>query len=213
MRFALVGPAYPYRGGIAHYTTSLCKELEKQHKVLLISFSRQYPTLFSPGGTQRDPSLKPFAAEAEPLLDSLSPCSWRKVAGRLLTYRPDLVLFQWWQPFFGLAYRSIVRRFKRKLESPVFFLCHNVYGHEKRVRMVERPLISLAFRNVDGFLVHSEKLAEEVQQFNKRAPVKRIDHPVWRWRMNRNWPATNPTHRSITYQERTTMAYRARPSG
>ena len=35
----------------------------------------------------------------------------------------------------------------------------------------------------------------------------------WRWCMNRNWPATNPTHRSITYQEGTTMAYRARPSG
>ena len=34
-----------------------------------------------------------------------------------------------------------------------------------------------------------------------------------RWCMNRNWPATNPTHRSITYQERTTMACRARPSG
>ena len=34
-----------------------------------------------------------------------------------------------------------------------------------------------------------------------------------RWCMNRNWPATNPTHRSITYQERTTMAYPARPSG
>ena len=34
-----------------------------------------------------------------------------------------------------------------------------------------------------------------------------------RWCMNRNWPATNPTHRSSTYQERTTMAYRARPSG
>ncbi len=34
-----------------------------------------------------------------------------------------------------------------------------------------------------------------------------------RWCMNRNWPATNPTHRSITYQERTTMAYRVRPSG
>ena len=34
-----------------------------------------------------------------------------------------------------------------------------------------------------------------------------------RWCMNRNWPATNPAHRSITYQERTTMAYPARPSG
>ena len=31
-----------------------------------------------------------------------------------------------------------------------------------------------------------------------------------RWCMNRNWPATNPTHRTITYQERTTMAYRTR---
>ena len=41
----------------------------------------------------------------------------------------------------------------------------------------------------------------------------RICPDSWRWCMNRNWPATNPTHRSITYQERTTMAYRARPSG
>ena len=40
-----------------------------------------------------------------------------------------------------------------------------------------------------------------------------IDTANRRWCMNRNWPATNPTHRSITYQERTTMAYRARPSG
>ena len=34
-----------------------------------------------------------------------------------------------------------------------------------------------------------------------------------RWCMNRNWPATNPTYRSITHQERTAMAYRVRPSG
>ena len=28
-----------------------------------------------------------------------------------------------------------------------------------------------------------------------------------RWCMNRNWPATNPTHRSITYQERTAIGH------
>ena len=43
--------------------------------------------------------------------------------------------------------------------------------------------------------------------------VNSADKLYRRWCMNRNWPATNPTHRSITYQERTTMAYRARPSG
>ena len=41
---------------------------------------------------------------------------------------------------------------------------------------------------------------------------QRLGAVGWHWCMNRNWPATNPTHRSITYQERTTMAYRARPS-
>ena len=43
--------------------------------------------------------------------------------------------------------------------------------------------------------------------------ISKLGVTAGRWCMNRNWPATNPTHRSITYQERTTMAYRARPSG
>ena len=53
---------------------------------------------------------------------------------------------------------------------------------------------------------------EDIGQFTKEATSGTYDH-LRRWCMNRNWPATNPTHRSITYQERTTMAYRARPSG
>lgn len=40
MRFVLVGPVYPYRGRIAHYTTLLNQALDEQgHDVLLVSFN------------------------------------------------------------------------------------------------------------------------------------------------------------------------------
>ena len=178
MKLALIGLTYPYRGGISHYTTSLYKALEKQHEVLLISFSRQYPNLLFPGETQEDQSLKSFQAPAERLLDSINPSSWKTVAERLLAHRSDLVLFQWWQPFFGLAYRTIVRRFKQKSKEPIFYLCHNVYPHERH-RVAERLLIRPAFRFVDGFLVHSRRLVRQVRDFNSEAPVKKIFHPVY----------------------------------
>ncbi|MBP8002867.1 MAG: hypothetical protein KA338_26750, partial [Chloroflexi bacterium] len=32
-RFCLIGPTYPYRGGIAHYTTLLAQHLRQEHEV------------------------------------------------------------------------------------------------------------------------------------------------------------------------------------
>ena len=61
----------------------------------------------------------------------------------------------------------------------------------------------------------SDDAIYEDQASGQRLTMKkrqRLGAGGWHWCMNRNWPATNPTHRSITYQERTTMAYRARPS-
>ncbi len=56
MKIAVVGPAYPFRGGIAHYTTLLTAHLSAQHETRLYSFERQYPgDLVS--GTQPDRSL------------------------------------------------------------------------------------------------------------------------------------------------------------
>ena len=55
----------------------------------------------------------------------------------------------------------------------------------------------------------------EYDKLARRRAAEGLDFRAFlrRWCMNRNWPATNPTHKSITYQERTTMAYPARPSG
>ena len=69
---------------------------------------------------------------------------------------------------------------------------------------------------IEQFLNQIELLVQSRSPLGRKTAdelFKRLKALERRWCMNRNWPATNPTHRSITYQERTTMAYRARPSG
>ena len=183
MKFALIGPVYPLRGGIAQYTTALFKALERRYDVLLLSFSRQYPQCLFPGSTQADQSRQPFQVPGEQLLDSLNPASWKKAAERLLQCQPDVLIFQWWQPFLGLAYADIVGRVKKGTDASVFFLCHNVYSHERPrfpgAAFGERFLIKRAFTKVDGFLIHSQTLLRQVRAFNLYAPVRRIYHPVY----------------------------------
>src|SRR5437763_17067875 len=50
---AIVGPVFPYRAGIAYCTTRLAEELGAD----VISFKRQYPRRWYPGGDDVDPTL------------------------------------------------------------------------------------------------------------------------------------------------------------
>ena len=46
----LVGPASPYRGGIAHFLKATASGLAKRgHTVEVVNFSRQYPAMLFPG--------------------------------------------------------------------------------------------------------------------------------------------------------------------
>src|SRR5205807_4758151 len=83
LRIALIGPAYPYRGGIAHHTNMLALYLRKRgHQVDVITFTRQYPSLLYPGRSQEEPGEGGGFAEtvhAQRLIDAINPCNWVRV--------------------------------------------------------------------------------------------------------------------------------------
>jgi len=56
MKIAIVGPFYPFRGGIAQFTSQMADELAKSHELLCANFIQQYPALIFPGKTQYDES-------------------------------------------------------------------------------------------------------------------------------------------------------------
>ena len=44
-KIVLVGPVYPYKGGISHYTGLMYKALSKKYQVVMVSYKLQYPKL------------------------------------------------------------------------------------------------------------------------------------------------------------------------
>ena len=97
MKIALIGPFPPYRGGISMFNHSLSKEFEKNHTVFRISFSMMYPKILFPGKSQ----FSDFNASAtDKIINSLNPFSWIKTVKQLNTLMPDIIIFQYWHPFF-----------------------------------------------------------------------------------------------------------------
>lgn len=132
MRIALVGPVYPYRGGIAHFTTRLALELEAAgHQVKVISFSRQYPAWLYPGKTDKDPSAKHEKTQAHFILDPFYPWTWSRAIQMIESFEPEIVLIQWWTSFWAPAYYWIVSALQRRQVLCVFSI-HNILPHERR---------------------------------------------------------------------------------
>ena len=43
MKISILGPAHPYRGGLAAFNERLAHELAKTHEVTMYTFTLQYP--------------------------------------------------------------------------------------------------------------------------------------------------------------------------
>jgi glycosyltransferase involved in cell wall biosynthesis len=179
MNVCIVGPAYPYRGGIAHFTTMLAREFSRDHNVTVINYRRLYPSLLFPGKTQYDESDSPLQVESERLIDSIGPASWRRAARRIAELAPDLVVVKWWQPFFAPALRAITGAVKRATGAPVVFLCHNVLPHESSI--VDRALVVHGLGRADAFLVQSSEDRDRLLSILPDARVGLNPHPIYDW--------------------------------
>jgi glycosyltransferase involved in cell wall biosynthesis len=131
MHYAVVGPTWPFRGGIAHFTSLLVRQLRLRHRVDLLSFSRQYPRLLFPGNVSADPSGQRLAVESERIIDGANPLTWLRAARRLETLRPDALVLQWWTPYW-MPLSLLMARAARKRRVPVVYFCHQISEPDSR---------------------------------------------------------------------------------
>jgi len=166
LKIAIVGPVYPYRAGIAYCTTRLAEELHAD----VISFKRQFPKRFYPGGEDIDPTLP--VANAERILDILNPLTWLRAAMRLRKY--DAVIFVWWVWVWALPYRVMMALLKRR--TRVILQCHNI--GDKEPAAWKRALTNLVLRRGDVLVVHAKTEAADAQRRVPRANVVSTFLPV-----------------------------------
>jgi len=185
-KIALVGPVYPYRGGIAHYTTLLSRTLRTAgHDLLLISFRRQYPSWIFPGRSDKDPSDEPLHAdEANFWIDSINPVTWLQTFVRLGRYQPDLLVLQWWSTFWAPVWITLMLLNRLFLRSPVLVVCHNVLPHE--TRHYDVLLAKLTLSLATHLIVQSDEERRRLLELLPSASSTVVPHPVYDMFMHRS---------------------------
>ncbi|MCH2213646.1 MAG: glycosyltransferase [Flavobacteriales bacterium] len=173
----LVGPAYPLRGGIAHFNESLAYRLQEDgFAVKIASFYLQYPSLLFPGKTQIATEDPPRDLEIHNTVSSINPTSWRRTAQLILSWRPKVVAIRFWLPFMGPSLGYIARKL-RSNGVAVIGLVDNAIPHESRVG--DKFLSKRFFKNCDAFFTLSDSVAEDLQKLAPGRPIETSPHPVY----------------------------------
>lgn len=171
MKIIIIGPVYPYKGGISHYTGLMAKQLSKENDVQVVSFKKQYPKLLYKK-EQKDNQNDSFKYDnTKFLLNTINPLSYIKTARYLKKEKPDLLIFKWWHPFFAPSYWLVLKRLGKKKPKTVF-LCHNVLPHEKFP--FQKSLTKAVLKKGDAYIVHSELEEANLKLLIKNPVYKKI---------------------------------------
>lgn len=173
-RIVLVGPVYPFKGGISHYTGLLYRALAEKYETIMVSYKMQYPKfLFKK--EQRDYSNDRFKIEdTKYWLNTANPFNIIATACKINRCKPDMVVIQWWHPYFAPCYYILTRLLRH---TKVVFVCHNVFPHERFP--MDRLLTKWTLKGGDGFVLHSRSDAEELLSIQKDAEYRVAVHPTY----------------------------------
>lgn len=192
MKIVVVGPTYPFRGGIAHYTTLLVRALrEAGHDTRFYSFVRQYPRWLFPGKTDRDPSSAALRVECEYILDPINPLTWWRLYRKIRADQPDLLLLQWWVPYYTPFLTAMSYAIKRHTPIPLLYICHNVIPHDGG-GMLDRRFAHSVLHRGDAFIVHSDQDRQHLETLLPGATIAKMRLPTYADVAQSS--TTDPTH-------------------
>jgi glycosyltransferase involved in cell wall biosynthesis len=179
MKLALIGPTYPFRGGIAHHTTLLCKALRQNHDVKFISFTRQYPGFLFPGRSDRDTSDEPVKIDGvDYIIDSLNPLTWLAAVRQLKEFQPEKLILPWWVAFWTPQFLTILSLLKYFCSCEIVFICHNAIGHDGG--WLEKLGARIALSKGDLLITHSREETDKLRNLlGKDVAVVSVIHPTY----------------------------------
>lgn len=174
MKIIIIGPAYPFRGGIADTNESLCRTLKhKGHETLIYTFTLQYPELFFPGQTQYSADPRPENIRIEERINSVNPLNWIQTALNINRENPDLLIVRYWIPFMAPCLGTIARLIKKR--TRIIGMTDNIIPHEKRTG--DKWLTQYFIGACHGFITLSSTVKEELKLFTSKPSVY-FPHPI-----------------------------------
>ena len=170
----IFGPGPQFKGGIANYTTSLAKALNKLGAdVTIVSWTQQYPSIIPRDFIDRTSKKNFFEGtniKVEYVTNYNNPISWKQTVHVIKKINPEIVVFQWAISIQGLPMGWIAKKLKRQSHCEIIFDLHVVA--QKEGSAVDKLMLNYALSKPHTFIVHSLKTFDELK---KVFPGKNFD--------------------------------------
>lgn len=177
MHIVIIGPAHPFRGGIALGNELMAQDfIDRGHQVELITFTKQYPDFLFPGKSQfadGDGPKLPISRK----IHAYNPLNWLKVGGEIRDKKPDLVIIRYWLPLMGPAFGTILRKIKKNKHTKIIGVLDNVIPHEKRTG--DKAFTKYFLKPIDAFVTMAQSVEKDLIKFNSTKPRTIHAHPIF----------------------------------
>jgi len=174
----IIGPAYPFRGGIATTNERLAQEfISMGFDVEIETFTVQYPSILFPGKTQFNLKPAPENLSIKRTVNSVNPLNWINVGKRICNEKPDLVIIRYWLPFMAPCLGTIARQIRKNRHTKIICLADNIVPHEHRAG--DRVLTNYFIQNIDGLIAMSKSVLAEAKTFRSNLPLEFCPHPIF----------------------------------
>ena len=178
MKILIVGPAWPYRGGIADFDERIAREyIKKGDKVEIFTFTLQYPSFLFPGKTQYSPDPRPEDLDIKRKVNSINPFNWIKVGRELKKKNADLLIIKFWLPLMAPCFGTIARIVKGNGKTKVISILDNIIPHEHRPG--DKILSKYFVSSIDAFIAMSKSVYDDLKSLNDKKPCLLSPHPIY----------------------------------
>lgn len=175
MKITILGPAYPYRGGLASIMQTMARVYQQRgHEVDVCTFTLQYPALLFPGKSQTVTTDPPADLHIRREVNTCNPLNWWRVGRMLRRERPDFILLKYWTPFMAPCFGTIARLARQNGHTKVLCQIDNVEPHEHH--LIDKPFNRYFLRAVDGFVYMSDEVGRQLRAYTD-APARFSPHP------------------------------------
>ena len=110
-------------------------------------------------------------------LHSINPFNWIRVGRWLMKQKPDLIICKFWMPFFGPSFGTVFRLVRKNRHTRILCVVDNIIPHERR--FFDMPFARYFTRVVDYFIVMSDSVRSDMNQFVTNQPVSLVRHPIY----------------------------------
>ena len=177
LKIAIVGPAHPYRGGLASIMETMAREYQSRgYDVRILTFTLQYPEFLFPGKSQTIDTPPPSDLNITRRVSTVNPLSWISVGRELRKEQPDIVLMKYWTPFMAPCFGTIARIARGNGITKTICQIDNVEPHEHHI--TDRIFNRYFLGSMDGFIYMSEQVHSELKEYTS-APALFSPHPMF----------------------------------